>query len=136
MGPTLPEPSPSPPRAASCAAQVELLVYRKQEGWAEQGFSRFEEPVTLGSFRRGVPADQVVGRCSFRPRAPITSLNATPSAAALNFTLTTAGVAIPEADGTHGTTDLSGGHNETVPCGAYGCASAELSPGNVEGVSG
>ena len=49
---------------------------------------------------------------------------------AQGFLLLTAGVPVPEADGYMGSDDLRHGHNETVPCGAYGCRNCVYSPGN------
>jgi hypothetical protein len=102
--------------------KVELLIYKSRE-------REFEEPVTYGAFHRAVPDEDIVGSCSFRPKAPVQSVGDTRNAADEGFMLLTEGIPVPEADGFLGSDDLRYGHNETVPCGAYGCRNCNYSPG-------
>lgn len=118
--------------------EVELIIY-------EARFSRqFAKPVTLGNFYKAVKQNEVVGSCAFYPVSNVTYRKDTPDSTKYPkmanpvrrpgdpmdsdgseyggpFTLVSNGVAIEQADGNHGTEDVSGGRNSTEPCGAYGC---------------
>ena len=50
------------------------------------------------------------------------------TSAAYGFTPTTEGVPVERCDGRYGSMNLTAGHNESVPCGAYGCK-CKYSPG-------
>lgn len=105
--------------------KVQLIVYRHREAHF------FRHPVTLDSFLRTVEHD-VVGDCVFEPRSAVFIKETSDFYRAQDegFTLTRSGEPIPRCDGLYGSDDFGRhGHNETEPCGAFGC-NCRYSPGN------
>ena len=73
--------------------------------------------------------DDIVGDCEFQPKANGHRKEETRRAEAEGLYLTRPGEVIQRCDGLYGSQNLTRGHNQTVPCGAYGC-DCRFSPGN------
>lgn len=111
-----------PPYGTRTSYNVRLFIYRARRS------REIKHPATWKSFMDAVQ-DDLVGDCMFQPKAEGGGKQGSRSADAEGLYLTRPGEVIQRCDGLYKSQNLSNGHNQTVPCGAYGC-DCRFSPGN------